>query len=131
MIDVCAAVICRRRRFLLARRPPGSHLSGFWEFPGGKQHPGESLAECLQRELREELHLDAEVPQFLTTVEHRYPEKHIRLHFLTCRIPLRVSAIPAEGQEVGWFTAAEVLLLKLAPADRIFAENYFSESKRL
>ena len=54
-IVVTAAVIEEDDRFLLTRRQRGVHLEGFWEFPGGKCEPGESLAECLAREIREEL----------------------------------------------------------------------------
>jgi len=125
-LDVCAAVICRRHRFLLARRLPGSHLAGCWEFPGGKQQPAETLQACMQRELFEELHVQAEPKKLLSTLEHEYPEKRIRLHFFACELPRLARVIPAEGQEIGWFTVEELLQLELAPADRIFAETSFS-----
>ena len=54
-IVVAAAVIERGGQFLVTRRQPGTHLAGHWEFPGGKCEPGETLAACLARELREEL----------------------------------------------------------------------------
>ena len=52
-IVVSAAVIEDHDRFFVTRRQKGVHLEGFWEFPGGKCEPGESLADCLQRELEE------------------------------------------------------------------------------
>ncbi len=55
VIDVCAAVVFREGRLLLATRRPGSRGEGRWEFPGGKCEPGESLEETIRRELREEL----------------------------------------------------------------------------
>ncbi len=58
---VTAAVIERGGRYLVTRRQKGVHLEGLWEFPGGKCDAGESLADCLRRELREELGVDAAV----------------------------------------------------------------------
>ena len=60
-LEVVAAVIERGGQILITRRPRGSHLEGFWEFPGGKPHPGESHAEALRRELAEELGIAAAV----------------------------------------------------------------------
>jgi len=60
-IVVTAAVIERDDAFLITRRQSGVHLEGYWEFPGGKCEAGESLADCLRRELREELDADAAV----------------------------------------------------------------------
>ena len=57
-IVVAAAVIERDGRFLVTRRQAGVHLEGYWEFPGGKCEPGETLDACLARELREELDVD-------------------------------------------------------------------------
>jgi 8-oxo-dGTP diphosphatase len=49
------------RRVLVSRRTAPAHLAGYWEFPGGKVDPGESDADALVRELREELHVEAAV----------------------------------------------------------------------
>ena len=83
-IVVTAAVIERDGAFLLTRRLDGTHLAGHWEFPGGKRHAGETLEECLAREIREELDADIEVgPEILATV-HDYPERSIELRFFRC-----------------------------------------------
>ena len=52
---VVAAVIEQDGRFLVARRLRGTHLGGYWEFPGGKIGDGEALEDALRREIREEL----------------------------------------------------------------------------
>jgi mutator protein MutT len=56
-------------RYLLARRPAGTHLAGSCEFPGGKREADESLEECLRRELVEELGATFRVGQLVETVE--------------------------------------------------------------
>ena len=115
IIDVCAAVVLRNDRLLLATRAPGSHLEGKWEFPGGKLKDGESLAACIERELAEELRLDAHCVGELFCLDYEYPEKRIRLHFMLCGI--ENEPVPADGQSTGWFNAQEALALDLAPAD--------------
>src|SRR3954452_18564318 len=97
---VTAAVIERDGRFLVTRRLQGVHLEGYWEFPGGKCEPGESLAECLRRELIEELGTDATIGVELLGVTHDYPERIIELHFIACH--LWNDPEPRLGQEMRW-----------------------------
>ena len=117
VIEVCAAVILLDGRLLLATRRPGGHLAGCWEFPGGKIAPGETPAECIVRELEEELQLRVSRAVELFRMEYAYPEKRIGLHFMLCHLAAFSEAMPAEGQKYGWFTAAEAAALDLAPAD--------------
>ncbi len=119
-IEVCAAVIRHDSRVLLARRPPDSHLAGLWEFPGGKVHDGESLSDCIRREIREELGRHIEVHDHVATIDHQYPEKNIRLHFFECSLVENDDQCPSAEWEYDWFDSDEVLGLELAPADRRF-----------
>jgi A/G-specific adenine glycosylase len=82
--DVAAAVICHEGKILIAQRPLDGMLGGLWEFPGGKQEPGETLPECLQREIREELGLAIDVGAPVTTVKHSYTHFKITLHAFYC-----------------------------------------------
>ena len=84
-LEVAAGLIRRGNRLLLAQRPPGGMLAGMWEFPGGKQEPGESLPACLRREVREELDVDIEVERPLAVVDHDYSHRSIRLHAFAAR----------------------------------------------
>jgi A/G-specific adenine glycosylase len=84
--DVTAAVIrADDGRLLIAQRKPEAMLGGLWEFPGGKCHPGETLPDCLRREIREELGLEIEVGHCLTTIRHSYTHFRISLHVFECR----------------------------------------------
>ncbi len=84
--DVTAAVIRQDGRVLIAQRPPEGMLGGLWEFPGGKQEPHETLPECLQREIREELGINIAVDEPLVSVKHSYTHFKITLHAFTCRL---------------------------------------------
>jgi 8-oxo-dGTP pyrophosphatase MutT (NUDIX family) len=62
VVEVAAGLIAHEGRYLIAKRRTGVHLAGLWEFPGGKREPGETLEECLQRELFEELSIRIDGP---------------------------------------------------------------------
>ena len=97
--DVTAAVIRKRGRVFIAQRPVGGMLGGLWEFPGGKRERGESLEECLRREIKEELGVEIEVDQMVTQVKHAYTHFRITLHAFECRL---VSGRPLAIQVADW-----------------------------
>jgi A/G-specific adenine glycosylase len=85
--DVAAAVTVRDdEAVLIAQRNTDAMLGGLWEFPGGKCKDGESLPECLAREMREELGVGVEVGQLLIVVPHAYTHFRITLHAFWCRL---------------------------------------------
>jgi A/G-specific adenine glycosylase len=105
--DVAAAVIRQDGRVLIAQRPPQGMLGGLWEFPGGKQEPHETLAECLHREIREELGVDIAVDEPIVIVKHSYTHFKITLHAFACRL------LAGQPQALGvadwrWVTPAEL-----------------------
>jgi 8-oxo-dGTP diphosphatase len=112
---VTAAVIERAGTFLVTRRPAGVHLEGYWEFPGGKCEPDESLDACLRRELREELGVEASVGRELLAVSHDYPDRRLELHFLACS--LHGEPTPLLGQQMQWVARASLRGLAFPPAD--------------
>jgi 8-oxo-dGTP diphosphatase len=114
-IVVTAAVIERDDRLLVTRRPQGTHLEGYWEFPGGKCDPGETHEACLARELREELGVSAAVGAEILCVTHAYPDRTVELHFFKCR--LTSEPIPQMGQEMQWVAREQLGSLTLPPAD--------------
>ncbi len=84
--EVAAAVLVRDGRVLLAQRCPDDMLGGLWEFPGGKQEAGETLQECLQRELLEELGVRVHVGEELVAFPHAYTHFQITLHAFWCTL---------------------------------------------
>jgi mutator protein MutT len=115
VIVVVAAVIEDRHRFLVTRRPPGVHLAGMWEFPGGKIDPDESHSAALRRELREELGVDADVGDLVHETTHAYPDVTVALFFYRCR--LIGEPRPLLGQEMQWVPRAQLPSLGFPPAD--------------
>jgi len=83
---VAAGIIWNdQRQLLITQRPHSGLLGGLWEFPGGKQEPGESLPECLARELAEELAIRVEVGELFVVVRHAFTHARITLHAFECR----------------------------------------------
>jgi 8-oxo-dGTP diphosphatase len=81
-IEVAAAVLQRDDgAFLLAERPPGKAYAGYWEFPGGKVEPGETVEQALARELHEELAIDVERSYPWLTRDYDYEHARVRLRF--------------------------------------------------
>ncbi len=83
--DVTAAIILDDNRFLITLRPLKGLLGGLWEFPGGKCEHGETLTDCLIREIREELNIDIEIDRYFMSVNHAYTHFKITLHVYHCR----------------------------------------------
>jgi 8-oxo-dGTP diphosphatase len=115
-IVVVAAVIERDGSFLLTLRPDGAHLSGHWEFPGGKVHANETHVEALRRELFEELDIVGEVGDLVHTITHAYPEKTVELFFYRCGY--RGDPKPMMGQQMRWVARGELGGLPFPEADR-------------
>lgn len=112
---VTAAVIERDGRYLVTRRQRGVHLEGYWEFPGGKCENGESLADCLRRELLEELGADASIGVEILSTTHQYPDRAVELHFIACE--LGGTPEPRLGQEMRWVARGQLRDLRFPPAD--------------
>ncbi len=96
------AVICNQnQQILIARRLPTGPHGGLWEFPGGKLEPGETLVECIHREIREELGIEVAITQPLVTINHTYSDLQVTLHVYLCRHQAGQPQ-PLESAEVRW-----------------------------
>ncbi len=81
-----AATINRKGEVMIAQRLEGDMLGGLWEFPGGKLEPGETIEECVVRELKEELGINIEVGKKLITVKHAYSHFTMTMHVYFTKI---------------------------------------------
>src|SRR5262249_19876248 len=79
-----AGVVRHGDKILISQRPLKGLLGGLWEFPGGKQEPGESLKETVRREIEEELGIKVQVGKKLLEVDHAYSHFKITLHAHDC-----------------------------------------------
>ncbi len=83
--QIGAGVIWKGKKILIAKRLANDLLGGLWEFPGGKRERGESLPECVRREVREELGINVSVGKEIAVVPHGYSHFTITLHVFECR----------------------------------------------
>lgn len=127
MLEVVAALIRDGERFLICQRPEGKNCALGWEFPGGKLEAGETGAQALARECREELDIDIEVLGALADVQHVYPSISIHLTLMEARI---ASGVPRalEHADIRWITAAQLGDFELCPADRRLVDRLDMEN---
>ena len=77
-VKAVAAIIRDGNRIFATQRGYGDFKDG-WEFPGGKIEPGETPRQALKREIKEELDVDIEVEEYLTTIEYDYSAFHLSM----------------------------------------------------
>ena len=124
---VAAAVIERADgQFLLGQRAADTFYPGHWEFPGGKREEGEPWADCLIRELKEELDVEVEVGEVFEEVVHRYPEKTVRLRFFFATLK-KGEPRPLGCADVRWVTRAELSRHEFPPADAELIQRLVAE----
>lgn len=102
-----AVVWNEQRQILIDRRRPGGALGDLWEFPGGKVELGETVEECIKREVWEEIGITIEVGGHLITIEHVYPHLRVTLTVHQCRY-ISGSPQPIECEEVQWVSLEEI-----------------------
>jgi 8-oxo-dGTP diphosphatase len=120
--QVAAAVVYRDGNILITRRAPGEKLAGVWEFPGGKLEPGETPQSCIVRELREELGVESDASEILTTSVFTYSGGSIELIAVT--VSLRSAVLTLQVHDKAeWVAPQDLLGYELAPADVPIAEE--------
>ena len=119
VLEVVCAIIIRDHEILLCQRPPGKHLAGFWEFPGGKVEEGEDHATALRREIGEELACELEVGKPFPAIKHHYPSLSLWLQAFPCSLsPSSTEPHAVEHSSLSWTCCEKVETLQLAEADR-------------
>lgn len=130
-IHVAVGIIRNRQgEFLVSQRQPGVRFGGLWEFPGGKQEPGESMLETLKRELAEELGIYVlEARPFMTCIDEATSITVILSVWVV--LSFEGQPISKEGQPIRWVDAQALLQLSMPPANTYMvnrltlSENYF------
>ncbi|MBY0404499.1 MAG: A/G-specific adenine glycosylase [Cyanobacteria bacterium] len=97
--EIGAGVIVHEGMILIQQRPEKGLLGGLWEFPGGKQKPGESIEETVSREVTEELGIEVKVLSKIATVPHAYTHFKITLHAFLCEF---ISGTPVSNASQQW-----------------------------
>ncbi|GLC31687.1 (deoxy)nucleoside triphosphate pyrophosphohydrolase [Clostridium omnivorum] len=120
-IEVVAAIIKHDNKILATRRSYGE-FENMWEFPGGKIEPSETREEALIREIQEELEVDINVDEFLTTIEYDYSTFHLTMHCFICNIKSGELHLNAHNA-AKWLTEAEMNTLNWVPADILVVEK--------
>jgi len=112
----------QQTEYFLTKRLLHSHQGGKWEFPGGKVELGETVAQALARELKEEVAIEVLSCQPLTTINHDYGDKKVCLEvFVVDNFIGEASA--QEGQQQGWFSLAQLVRLDFPAANQVIIEQ--------
>ena len=122
MLEVVAAFIRRGDAFLACQRPAHKARGLRWEFAGGKVEPGETKAQALARECREELGVELAVGDTVTEVTYHYPDVSVHLTLLSAAITAGTPR-KLEHADIRWMTLAQARDYPFCPADRIFLER--------
>jgi 8-oxo-dGTP diphosphatase len=123
-VRVTAGIMEDNGKVLIARRRPGKHMGGKWEFPGGKIEPGETPEQSLARELDEELAIRAHVGGFLCRTF--FEGDGVDLELLVYRVD-RIEGVPqlVEHDEIRWVYPGDLLTYDLADSDRRVVEALY------
>ncbi len=97
----------QQQQILIDRRRPTGLLGGLWEFPGGKIEVGETVEDCIKREIWEELGIVIAVGTRLITIEHAYTHLHVTLIVHHCHY-IEGTPQPIECEEIRWVSLNEI-----------------------
>ncbi len=120
--EVVAALIWDGGRFLICQRPAHKARGLLWEFAGGKVEPGETKAQALARECREELAIPLSVGKIFMEVDHEYPDLKVHLTLFHAAISEGMPQM-LEHNDIRWITVEEIPQYEFCPADEAVLEK--------
>lgn len=127
MIRVAVGIIKKNGAFLVCQRKKGSRYGLKWEFPGGKVEPGETIIECLQRELREELSVEiGEIDKMEFQTAH-YDDGGL-FEVAYCFVS-KFHGDPANNvfEQIRWVTLEELRMLDILEGNKMFVQQLTHE----
>ncbi len=116
MIEVVAALIWDKNKFMICQRPSHKARGMLWEFVGGKVEPGETKEEALIRECKEELDITLSVGEEFLCVTHEYPDITVHLTLFNAKIKDGTPRL-LEHNAIAWITPSEIPNYDFCPAD--------------
>ena len=121
-VDVVAALIWEKDKFLICQRPASKSRGLLWEFAGGKVEPGETMEQALRRECAEELAIPIHVDGQFLQEYHEYPDILIRLTLFHCRL---AGGVPQalEHNALAWIHPSQVDAFEFCSADKRFVKE--------
>ncbi|MDE7083680.1 MAG: (deoxy)nucleoside triphosphate pyrophosphohydrolase, partial [Clostridia bacterium] len=115
-MEVVAALIWNKDKFLICRRPANKARGLLWEFVGGKVEECETKEQALIRECKEELAITVEPQDIFSEVTHEYPDITVHLTLFNCTIS-RGQPQLLEHSAMAWITPSEIPDYEFCPAD--------------
>ncbi len=116
MVEVVAALIWDKDKFMICQRPAHKARGLLWEFVGGKAEPGETKEQALIRECWEELAVTLSVGDVFMDVVHEYPDLTVHLTLFNATIAKGVPQ-KLEHNDIKWITPSEIPNYDFCPAD--------------
>ncbi len=123
VVEVTAGIIFNGKKILITQRHFDDDFGGLWEFPGGKTEPGETLEQCLLREIWEELKIRIEIVRQLFWLDQNHNGAALRIHFFLCRF--KNGVLKRHGvQDWKWVTWNELGQYEFLASDQVAIERF-------
>ena len=116
MIDVVAAVIKKKNKYLITQRNRNKHFAFHWEFPGGKVDKDESFEKALKREIHEELFININIIKKIASEKFKDEIINVNVHYFLCE-KLDEYIILSEHEDMKWVLKKDLINFQLAPGD--------------
>ncbi|BBG59623.1 8-oxo-dGTP diphosphatase [Providencia rustigianii] len=121
-LHIAAGIIrTAQQHIFITQRPEGTHMAGFWEFPGGKLEQGELPEDALIRELEEEVGIIVTDCSLFHRVDHEFDDRFITLYFFMVS-DWRNEPYGREGQKFRWIDQEDLIADEFPPANRVIVD---------
>jgi len=129
MIEVVAALIWDKDKFMICQRPAHKARALLWEFVGGKVEPSETKEQALIRECREELAVTLAVGDVFMDVTHEYPDITVHLTLFNATIA-KGAPQKLEHNDIRWISAQDIPRYDFCPADEKILKRIIATTQK-